>query len=156
MYIYYPSNAVVYIRQVGGGQVTEQYISYAPNQIIIISGSYPPIAATNFVTSGFALTASFALNGGVVVGAFYQLPFNHALNQWYLVCGVRQGNLCTLYVNGIYKNSNTYAGALNVSSNSTKIGIAGSTIPFAGLIDSVRIYNRALSSKEVFMLYNNT
>lgn len=75
MYIYYPSNAAVYVRQVGGpDRVTEQWIGAGPDQVIIISGSYPPTSSMYFITasyaityatmSSFAETASYSLTGG--------------------------------------------------------------------------------------------
>jgi hypothetical protein len=74
MIIYYPTDATVYTRQVGGQGITEQFISYAPDQVIIISGSTQPSASTLFVTASYALTyatmsslaitASYALTGG--------------------------------------------------------------------------------------------
>ena len=46
MYIYYPSNATVYVRQVGGpNAVTEQWIGSGPDSVIIISGSAPSYKA---------------------------------------------------------------------------------------------------------------
>lgn len=64
MYIYYPSNAAVYVRQVGGpDRVTEQWIGAGPDSVIIISGSYPPTASTAFITASYAIiyTTSMSL-----------------------------------------------------------------------------------------------
>jgi hypothetical protein len=71
MYIYYPSNAKVYVRQVyGPNLITEQWIGAGPDQVIVISGSYPPSSSMDFITASFcttssyAETSSYASNGG--------------------------------------------------------------------------------------------
>ncbi|MBU6320948.1 hypothetical protein KGO04_00170 [Patescibacteria group bacterium] len=79
-----------------------------------------------------------------------------SLNKWAYVCGVRQGALNSLYVNGILRNSASFSGPLNTTSNGVSIGAAGNgntSLAFRGTIDEVRIYNRALSSSEVKQLY---
>lgn len=63
MYIYYPSNAATYIRQVGGpNMITEQWIGYGPDQVIIISGSYPPSASTAFISCSYAITYTTSMS----------------------------------------------------------------------------------------------
>jgi len=56
--IYYPANAVTYVRRVLGGQMIEQYIGVAPDQIIILSGSTVG-AAVDFITASYALTYEY-------------------------------------------------------------------------------------------------
>jgi hypothetical protein len=63
MYIYYPSNAVVYTRQVGGpNMVTEQWIGSGPDSVIIISGSYPPTASTAFISASYAIVYTTSMS----------------------------------------------------------------------------------------------
>lgn len=83
-------------------------------------------------------------------------PSTYALNKWYYVCGTRSGSLNTLYENGVSTNTVTIAGTLNTTANTTKIGIAGSTLPFSGNIAIAQIYNRALSASEILQNYNAT
>ncbi len=62
--IYYPSGSLTYTRQVSGGQMIEHHISVASNQIIVLSGSVPATASTDFISASFAVSASFAANAG--------------------------------------------------------------------------------------------
>jgi len=81
-------------------------------------------------------------------------------NTWYFVTGVYDGVTAYIYLNGVQENS--VARTLNAhnifSSIGGQYGHAGgnSSINFNGLIDDVRIYNKALSSSEVLQLYNAT
>jgi hypothetical protein len=72
------------------------------------------------------------------------------LNTWTHLAATYDGSALRLYVNG------TLAGTLNVSGTLTKstdpLRIGGNTIwgeYFRGLIDDVRVYNRALSQSEI-------
>ena len=66
MYIYYPSNASVYTRQVAGGQITEQFIGVLPDQIIILSSSVFPAAATGFKANSSISHTTFGTNTNTV------------------------------------------------------------------------------------------
>ena len=76
------------------------------------------------------------------------------VDTFYYVVFTKSGAIGKLYIDGIEKTSKT---DLNTTSNSTlditKIGLA-STRYFPGIIDDVRIYNRALSSEEIRYHYN--
>ena len=80
-------------------------------------------------------------------------PSTYTLNRWHYVCGTRSGSLNTLYENGASTKTVTIAGTLNTTANTTKIGIAGATLPFAGNIAVAQIYNRALTAAEVLQNY---
>jgi hypothetical protein len=73
MYIYYPSDATVLVRQVNGGVMTEQFISYGPDQVIIITDQNTS-ASTAFLTASFATNAATAsyLCGGASVSTVIQ------------------------------------------------------------------------------------
>jgi hypothetical protein len=65
---------------------------------------------------------------------------------------------CHLYVNGfefMYSRQDTLTGTLKTSAADWKIGnnVAGDRA-FGGRIDSLRIYNQALSASEIADLYN--
>ncbi len=72
-------------------------------------------------------------------------------NQWYHLVAVGDANGHKLYVNGSLDNSNSTA---YTASNGNPILIGGSLDLFNGLIDDVRVYNRALSQSEIQTLYN--
>jgi len=82
-------------------------------------------------------------------------------NNWHFVTCVwnRDGNIET-YIDGI-KNTDVESSIVGNSMSTThKITIGkeayGSTYPFAGSIDQVQIFDRALSADEVLNLYNGT
>jgi len=70
-------------------------------------------------------------------------------NQWHHVAGVYNGSMLYLYVDGRLDTCKSASGSLNVSSSNVYIGSAS----FNGLIDDVRIYDRALSADEIETLY---
>lgn len=76
--------------------------------------------------------------------------------QWNHVVGVYDGMIQAIYLNGSLVNSVSNQGAINFPSNPFRIGhedrpeVAG----FAGKIDDVYIYDRALSASEVSSLYS--
>ncbi|VVB95772.1 3',5'-cyclic adenosine monophosphate phosphodiesterase CpdA [uncultured archaeon] len=75
-------------------------------------------------------------------------------NTWYHVAGVWEQGSVKLYVNGTINNSAIFLqGSLNGATSDTTIGEYrwGQPFPriFDGLIDEVRIYNRALSADEI-------
>jgi len=72
---------------------------------------------------------------------------------WHHVAGTYDGSTITLYVDGVKRVSNSASGPLQTSSTSLYIGNKPlSSYPgdrFKGIIDEVRIYNRALSNQEI-------
>ena len=81
-----------------------------------------------------------------------------ALNRWYHLVGVRDGAQQRLYLDGVRVASNT-AGAADVSTGALAIGrakYAGNDVDFwAGSVDEVQVFGRALSDSEVTSLYNS-
>ena len=76
---------------------------------------------------------------------------------WHFIVGVYDGEYLRLYVDGV-EESNVYLGATTLNANSEPVIIGSSrrTAEFwNGIIDEVRIYNRALSENEIKMLYYN-
>ena len=79
-----------------------------------------------------------------------QSPSGLAVNQWAHVAGTYDGTTLRLYVNGTQVSSQAVTGAVQV--NGLPLRIGGNTYGsefFPGLIDNLRIYNRALSAAEV-------
>ena len=80
-------------------------------------------------------------------------------NQWHQLCGIKELNTYSIYVDGIFTKSEVRTDQYP----SSDIIHFGNHIPwknanvnpgFDGLIDDVRIYDRALSAAEVQALYN--
>ncbi len=89
----------------------------------------------------------------------YFSSFNVNDDKWHHVVFTRSGTSLAIYVDGVKSNlptlnGNTISGA---SGYTAKIGkdLAGG-YEFNGLIDDVRIYNRALSGAEISAIYNAT
>jgi subtilisin family serine protease len=76
-------------------------------------------------------------------------------DNWHHVCGVRDSSGIRIYVDGVEENSKAMPSSANIS-NSTNLlvgkGYSGGW-NFNGLIDDVRIYDRALSAGEIWQLY---
>ena len=75
---------------------------------------------------------------------------------WYYLVGIYDGSEVKLYVNGVLKASTVATGALTDYGKSLRIGafnnISSSIDYTPGLIDEVKIFNRALSASEVAAL----
>jgi hypothetical protein len=73
-----------------------------------------------------------------------------ALNAWSHLASTYDGSTLRLYVNGVLVSSTAAAGSLAASSGVLRIGGNGVWPEwFAGLIDEVRVYNRALTAGEI-------
>jgi hypothetical protein len=90
----------------------------------------------------------------------FNISTNLPLNVWHHICGVTApfGEAAKLYTDGSLKN---YATAASVwAFNGQAVRVADSTDiwwgQYAGKIDEVRVYNRALSADEVAKLYKTT
>jgi len=71
-----------------------------------------------------------------------------AFGVWHHVVGTYNRQHVKIYVNGKLKGSSARNGAMSLTGNNTVIGFWINNY-FQGLIDEVRIYNRALSAEEV-------
>ena len=79
-------------------------------------------------------------------------------NEWHHLSATRQNGSVELFINGGMKTQGTNASTGN-NNLSLCIGASNTSINtflyhFKGLIDDVRIYDRALSAEEVQALYN--
>ncbi|HEY7310523.1 MAG TPA: Ig-like domain-containing protein [Gemmataceae bacterium] len=72
-----------------------------------------------------------------------------ALNTWTFLAGTYDSSTMKLYVNGTLVASRTMAGSIATTTNPLHIGGDWSNEMFTGLIDNVRVYNRALSASEI-------
>jgi hypothetical protein len=94
-------------------------------------------------------------SGGVNIGGVdqgIQSPFTPPANAWTHVAFTYDGANLILYVNGTEVNRRPMTGALTPSTGVLRLG--GNTIwgeHFAGVLDDVRIYTRALTPGEVLI-----
>src|SRR5947199_4505297 len=79
-----------------------------------------------------------------------------ALNQWHHYLYAVTPNAYTIYMDGVQVGSGSFSGTPLLYNSSTRFRIGESAQGefFPGMIDDVRIYNRALSASEVKQLYN--
>lgn len=85
--------------------------------------------------------------------SIFTLP---TLNIQYHVVGTFDGVNTTLYVNGLQKDQDALVGTLKVGDDYVTIGTYKHPVPlyfFQGIIDEVRVYNRALTAPEVWEEY---
>lgn len=73
---------------------------------------------------------------------------------WYFVVGTYDGSNERIYVNGVLSNTCAVTGNQDTSSDARIIGEIAGMDYFSGLIENVRIYNRALSAAEIQTIYN--
>lgn len=73
---------------------------------------------------------------------------------WHHVVSTYDGVNMKVYVDGVLKQTCAATGSINLTGGGIEIGSFASTgYPFKGVIDEVRIYNRALSASEITTLY---
>jgi len=73
-------------------------------------------------------------------------------NEWHHIVGTYDGTTIKLFLDGEFKDSKTLTGFKNKDA-SLFVGRSYRTYYFNGLIDEVRIYNRALSPGEIKIIY---
>jgi parallel beta-helix repeat protein len=76
---------------------------------------------------------------------------------WHYVMGTYDGTQLKIYVDGVSAAPPVnFTGAIKVSTASVFLGLRDATAYYAGQMDEIRIYNRALSASEVAALANPT
>jgi large repetitive protein len=118
--------------------------------------------------SGFWLQYSEYINGGKFLLTMHEADKNSAafravstttpvVGQWYHLVGVRDkaNNLMKLYVNGNLESTITYTGGWTANGplNVGRGRWYGPNDWFAGVIDSVSIYNTVLNDSQILSLY---
>ena len=124
------------------GRGTASYFINAPNKgWYLVARNISGTNYINFQYSGASTAQQVSWTGG-------------ADNLWHHAVVSRQGNLFSIYIDGVLKSSLTTAvGDMSTSGEGFFIGRGRSTDYFIGSIDEVRIYNRALSAVEIANLY---
>src|SRR3990167_7405749 len=81
-----------------------------------------------------------------------------SLSTWTHIVVLKSGTARQIYINGTLDNSDTLSSATMDYTDDTpvtRIGVLDNDVRwFNGLIDDVRVYNRAISAAEVAQLYN--
>jgi len=94
--------------------------------------------------------------GGLGVGLLVSYPFD--LDEWHFVIGMGDGDSLKLYIDGILQGSQL-ASTANYGSSGFPFNIGGGGISnlsgnyFEGLLDDIRIYDRALGETEIDSLF---
>ncbi len=89
----------------------------------------------------------------------FSKPYSYYIGKWWYFVLTYDGSYVKLYVNGILDREYNYVSTINISTYSLGIGWGSPEYSgefFNGLIDEVRIYNRALSDAEIKALYEAT
>ena len=98
--------------------------------------------------------------GGTTKQLVAYTPGNSPTNSvgtWFHLAATFDGERNTIYINGAVTCSSCTATTTGTAGNVGAYKIAGgTTYPFVGALDEVRVYNRALSVSEIQTLYNST
>jgi hypothetical protein len=106
------------------------------------------------IQSSSFYTAFIADTSGTLIG----LSTSAVTGQWVHLAVVKDSSKMYLYKNGVLANSKNFTTAIKSNTQTVKIGkyaYWSANNMFKGLIDEVRIYNRALISDEIIDLYCN-
>ncbi len=94
------------------------------------------------------------INNSYLLMATYPDPGN-----WYMYSLACDNRNCTLYINGSRENQSLGAPS-NLADYNLTIGLgrdsSGAFSPFNGTIDDFRVYNRTLTSQQVYQLFQDT
>src|SRR5262249_18149777 len=106
----------------------------------------------NYYLEGTSSNSGHPVGGAIVGGVYTEAvgPNSLTANTWAHLAETYDGATMRLYVNGVQVASRAQTGAIATSTNPLQIG--GDSLYgqyFAGRIDEVRIYNRALSAVEI-------
>src|SRR5262249_52765655 len=93
--------------------------------------------------------------GGLEMGASQTVcqPSPLPINTWTHLAVTYNGSALTLYRNGVAVATSAFSGALSPTTGTLQIGASQFGEYFKGLIDEVRIYNRALTATEIQTIY---
>ncbi len=97
----------------------------------------------------------FNLAGGKGVGGYFQEPVQ--AGEWIHVVGAADGQNVSIYKNGVFKKSESYAGTIVPQRGTAPLRIATRDFGsfFLGAIRDVRLWNRPLTASEVQMVYGD-
>jgi len=132
----------------GGGTVSH------PSHIFIGNDEGPGTQNKWFFALGGGFL-NFHINGPVVGSHFFPLaPFSPNLNEWYHLAVTRNGNVWTIYVNGVAVGSEVRTVEVPNANAPLTIGQAEQLGFMNGLLDEVTVYKRALTQSELQAIFN--
>jgi hypothetical protein len=96
----------------------------------------------------------------VLGGSTDNLQSSNSVNsgEWVFICGVKNNSNKSVYVNMV-ETTSTQSGTIEAANNPTRLtfGLENTLVrQFNGYMNSIIIYNRALTIDEVNSIYNNT
>ena len=121
------------------------------------SGHHPRRDAAKCLTAVLDQLLAIEFAPLVMPNAYKLTASRKRLGVWHHIVGTYNGMVQKLYVDGNLDNQDALSGAIPDNGADVHIGYeaAGfSGSPFSGIIDDLRLYNRALSASEVKQLYN--
>ncbi|MBP8626634.1 MAG: hypothetical protein KBI10_08075 [Syntrophorhabdales bacterium] len=117
----------------------------------VVSKCCEPYALFTWLDSPTNGISAIFSSGAVYSG--YTIPNN----VWNHIAVAYDGNIARFYHNGSLVASKPFARGLTTDNGGLYIGASPNGAPenFSGIIDDVRIYNKALSGEEVYNIYNS-
>lgn len=148
---------------------TNRYVDLGNLNYISTGGEYTTSVWIKFnqIQQTFFFGDEQSHNGGVMMqidssgyiqtyyGSYYTSTYQVSAGQWYNIVFVQNSGGINLFVNGNYIQNLT-TNKQNDTSNNTEIGRFPLNSRYLnGLVDEVRVYNRALSATEILNQYND-
>ena len=125
------------------------------SKYVQFAGKYNNIAKTGYKLAIEQTSGKTYLQIGIGVATPFSISVNAVTNNlWHYIVGTSDGTNLVLYVDGTQVDTDP-GGAISYSTETFLIGKDSDTATyFPGLIDDVRVYNRALPADEIQKLYN--
>jgi hypothetical protein len=148
------------------------------NTTATTGGARRPAVGISTITNSFEFALGFpytysASKLGIEVGkAGVASQIGYSINStptgvWYHLAGVYKNGSCDFYLNGQYQSSITYSATINGSTTASGNWLIGTELfngttsantigPMNGNVGPTQVYNRSITSSEVFQNYNAT
>ncbi len=132
--------------------------NYIDNECYILEAAYPELGANLGDQRGirFEWGRDLPTFKWVTDNGSYRVRASTAClpNVWHHIVGVYDENFGYIYIDGKKENSEDSQGIPQQISNFFIAATDGGKNPFHGVIDEIRLFNRALSEEEILNLYN--
>ena len=125
------------------------------------STSFTPVIIKDYKYWLFASAGGYCGDGSPIAGFTEQIhyavcqPLPLPTNTWTHLAATYNGSTLTLYRNGIAVDTRAVSTTFFPSTGNLQIGSSQDPSYFNGLIDEVRVYNRALSDIEIQTIYQD-